>query len=306
MPVRHHLQTLDNRVRGRLALVTGASGGIGEGCARALASEGCDVVIHYSTSKVGRHSSFPCHRKRAFKLGADADGERAEVVASDLRTQYPDQVFATVAANLADRGSARGLVPNVLGQPEISSKHKAISILVANAANGRRIRDVGEIGEDDWDEMMEVNSRSQFVVSKACIEGMRAQSWGRIILIGSIASRGGGINGCHYAASKGALSSMGMNLATLLAPEGITVNVVLRFATRLVLSLELTLSATCLQIQPGMMVPSGMVPTPKGSSWEEGCDMERLRAEDPGLAIATMVPVRRPGNPAEVGNAVNM
>jgi 3-oxoacyl-[acyl-carrier protein] reductase len=52
---------------------------------------------------------------------------------------------------------------------------------------------------------MEVNSRSQFVVTKACLPGMRAQHWGRVILVGSIASTGGGINGCHYAATKGAL-----------------------------------------------------------------------------------------------------
>jgi 3-oxoacyl-[acyl-carrier protein] reductase len=52
---------------------------------------------------------------------------------------------------------------------------------------------------------MEVNARSQFVIVKACLPGMRAQSWGRVILIGSIASKGGGINGCHYAATKGAI-----------------------------------------------------------------------------------------------------
>lgn len=78
-------------------------------------------------------------------------------------------------------------------------------MLVANAAIGRRIRDVRDIEEDDWDEMMEVNARSQFVVTKACVEGMRAQGWGRIVLVGSIASKGGGINGCHYAATKGAI-----------------------------------------------------------------------------------------------------
>lgn len=59
--------------------------------------------------------------------------------------------------------------------------------------------------EEDWDTVMEVNSRSQFVVTKACLPGMRQQSWGRVILIGSISSMGGGINGCHYAATKGAL-----------------------------------------------------------------------------------------------------
>lgn len=101
-----------------------------------------------------------------------------------------------------------------------------MSILVANAGVGRRIRDVADIGEDDWDEMMEINSRSQFVVTKAALAGMRAQKWGRVVLMGSIASRGSGLNGCHYAASKGALTAMGQNLARLVAPEGVTVNIV--------------------------------------------------------------------------------
>lgn len=71
---------------------------------------------------------------------------------------------------------------------------------------GRRIRDIKDIGEDDWDHMLEINSRSQFVVTKACLPAMREQRWGRVILVGSIASKGGGINGCHYAASKGAMT----------------------------------------------------------------------------------------------------
>ena len=54
--------------------------------------------------------------------------------------------------------------------------------------------------------MMEVNSRSQFVVAKACLPGMRKDQWGRVIFIGSIASLGSGLNGCHYAASKGAIT----------------------------------------------------------------------------------------------------
>jgi 3-oxoacyl-[acyl-carrier protein] reductase len=88
----------------------------------------------------------------------------------------------------------------------MGAKHKAISILVANAGIGRRIRDVKDIEEDDWDDIMEVNARSQFVATKACLLGMREQGWGRVIMVGSIASRGGGINGCHYAASKGAMT----------------------------------------------------------------------------------------------------
>lgn len=89
--------------------------------------------------------------------------------------------------------------------PAVAEKHKAISVLVANAGIGRRIRHVKDIEEQDWDDIMEVNARSQFVITKAAVEGMRLQGWGRVILVGSIASRGSGLNGCHYAASKGAL-----------------------------------------------------------------------------------------------------
>ena len=96
-------------------------------------------------------------------------------------------------------------MPNLLQSDAVAAKHKTISILVANAGLGRRIRDVADIGESDWDDIFEVNTRSPFVVVKSAVAGMRAQNWGRIILVGSIASQGKGLNGCHYAASKGAL-----------------------------------------------------------------------------------------------------
>jgi 3-oxoacyl-[acyl-carrier protein] reductase len=131
--------------------------------------------------------------------------QKAESIASELRTLYPSQLFVTVAADLSNREATRSLVPNVLRHEDVVGKHRAISILVANAGLGKRIRDINDIEEDDWDQIMEVNSRSQFVVTKACVAGMRSQGWGRIALVGSIASKGGGINGCHYAATKGAL-----------------------------------------------------------------------------------------------------
>ncbi|KAF5235122.1 hypothetical protein FOXYS1_15669, partial [Fusarium oxysporum] len=197
----YHIRDVDNRVEGRLALVTGASGGIGSAIARALAAEGCDVVLHCNASL-----------------------HKVEALSKELTSAHPGQLFPCVSADLSSRDETRGLVDKVFQDPSISAKHKAVSILVANAGLGRRIRDIQNIEEDDWDSVMEVNARSQFVVVKACLPAMRAQSWGRVILVGSIASTGGGINGCHYAATKGALSSMGKNLSTVLAGEGVTVN----------------------------------------------------------------------------------
>ncbi|KAI5456745.1 hypothetical protein BGZ63DRAFT_475562 [Mariannaea sp. PMI_226] len=256
-----HLNPADNRIHGRLALVTGASGGIGSACARALAAEGCDVVLHYSASQ-----------------------QKAETLASELRGLYPSQLFVTVAADLSDREATRRLVPNILNDEKVAGKHQVISILVANAGVGRRIRDIQNIEEDDWDQVMEVNARSQFVVTKACVSGMRSQRWGRIILVGSISSKGGGINGCHYAATKGALCSMGLNLSAILAPEGINVNVVL----------------------PAMIGSTGMIPEPKATTWKSNADMESLRVSDPGLAIVSDIPLHRLGLPEEVANAAVM
>ncbi|KAJ4144513.1 hypothetical protein LMH87_003394 [Akanthomyces muscarius] len=255
------LNEVDNRVQGRLALVTGASGGIGSGCAKGLAADGCDVALHYSSSK-----------------------DKAEALASELKAQYPTQLFATISADLTSRDATRGLVSSLLALPDVAAKHKAVSILVANAGLGRRIRDIQDIEEMDWDDIMEVNARSQFVVTKAALQGMRQQGWGRVILVGSIASHGGGINGCHYAASKGALCSMGKNLATVLAAEGITVNIV----------------------SPAMIGATGMIPTPKSRTWTKGTDIDALKEQDPGLGIAASVPIHRLGIPEEVASVVSM
>ncbi|ESU17039.1 hypothetical protein FGSG_10337 [Fusarium graminearum PH-1] len=241
------LQPVNNDIKGRLALVTGSSGGIGSTVARALASEGCDIAIHYSSNK-----------------------DKADNLAQELSKTYPSQLFVTVKADLSQRESTRSLVPNLLSQDAVSSKHHAVSILVANAGLGRRIRDVSDIREDDWDEMMEINSRSQFVVTKGCIEGMRKQGWGRVILVGSIAARGSGLNGCHYAASKGALSKHKLTI----------------------------------QVSPAMIGSTGMIPPPKSETWDKGCDLEGLKETDPGLAIATSVPIHRLGCPDEVCNVI--
>lgn len=112
--------------------------------------------------------------------------------------------------------------------------------------------------------------------------------------------------------------SMGLNLATILAPEGVTVNIV-SFPRRL--PHAACVEAHSIQVQPAMIGATGMIPTPKAtcvppflvtveylptrdSTWQSNTDPEELRSTDPGLAIASSVPVHRLGAPEEVANIV--
>lgn len=75
-------------------------------------------------------------------------------------------------------------------------------ILISNAGYGKRIPDVSDILLEEFDYTMNINLRAGFILVKGVVEHMKAQKWGRIIFMSSIAAHGGGINGCrksiHY------------------------------------------------------------------------------------------------------------
>jgi len=181
-------------LQGHIALVTGASRGIGEAIAGVVARAGADVAIGYGHDQEGAE-------RLVRQIGEM--GRRAIAVGGDVGD--PAQVAA-----MADTAE-RELGP--------------IDILVSNAGIGPR-QNLEEITVEDWDRVMNVNLRPAFLLAQRLTPGMRDRGWGRVILISSVAAFTGGIVGPHYATSKAGLIGLMHALAGPLAPYGVTVNAV--------------------------------------------------------------------------------
>ncbi len=179
---------------GRAALVTGASRGIGRAIAMALARAGASVVVNYLSRAVEAEEVAAAIRRL---------GRQALPVQADVR--LPEDV-----RRLVDTGQAE------LGP---------LAILVNNAGVSRP-QPIAEITEQDWDDIVGANLKSSFLVTQACLESMRAQRWGRIINISSVAAHLGGVVGPHYAASKAGMVGLAHYYARVLAKEGITANTI--------------------------------------------------------------------------------
>jgi 3-oxoacyl-[acyl-carrier protein] reductase len=179
---------------GKIALVTGASRGIGRAIAVALAKAGAAVAVNF--------------RSRA----ADAEEVRRQIE-SHGRRAVACQADVSVAAE----------VTRMIQQ--IEKQLGRVAILVNNAGISRP-QPIAEITEQDWDEVLAVNLKSAFLVTQAVLTRMRVARWGRIINLSSVAAQTGGVVGPHYAASKAGIHGLTHSYASLLAKEGITVNAI--------------------------------------------------------------------------------
>ncbi|KAF7168482.1 hypothetical protein CNMCM5623_001513 [Aspergillus felis] len=234
-----------NEVRGRLALITGASGGIGAACARQLAQKGVHLALTYSTNL-----------------------EAMNVLVKELRSSQPAADGADalrISIHQVDVASAEQIQAMFA---EIDKEHgQRPDILVSNAGYGKRIPQVWDISLEEFDFTINVNLRASFILVKGVVDHMREQRWGRIVFMSSIAGYGGGINGCHYAASKGGMTGMMKNLATRLAEYNISVN----------------------DVAPAMIGDTGMIPSAQAIP-----------------EVAAGIPLGRLGTPDEVANVVSM
>lgn len=181
---------------GSIALVTGASSGIGAATAMILADLGAAVAIGYHRNRRGADET----RDRI--VGA---GGRAIAVAADVR--QAGEVRAMVATVTAELGS--------------------IDILVNNAGSLVVRRGIREITEEHLDEILALNLKSAVLASQAVADSMIERAQGAIINVVSIAGHtGGGPGAGAYAASKAALTAYTKSLAKELAPHGVRVNAV--------------------------------------------------------------------------------
>ncbi len=181
-------------LHGKVALVTGASRGIGRAVAAAIARAGADVAVNYYTREKEALETLGLVRET---------GQRGILVQADVsRSSETEKMVHTVEREL--------------GQ---------VQILVNNAGIAVR-KSLYEITEQDWDKVLAVNLKSAFLITQSVFQGMRELRWGRIINISSVAAQTGGITAPPYVASKAGLWGLSHSYAAQLIKDGITVNTV--------------------------------------------------------------------------------
>jgi 3-oxoacyl-[acyl-carrier protein] reductase len=177
---------------GKVALVTGASRGIGRAIARRLGEQGAIVVVA--------------------ARGDHADGTARELAAAGHAAE-------AVKLDVTDQ-EAVGMLPG-----EIITRHGRLDIVVSNAGIARD-QLVMRMKREDWDAVLATNLTATFVLAQAAIRPMLKQRSGRIIAISSVVGQTGNAGQTNYAASKAGLMGFAKALAREVASRGITVNVV--------------------------------------------------------------------------------
>ena len=183
-----------SQLSGRVALVTGASRGIGKAIAIALAEAGADVAVNYRAQAEAAESV--CQTIRAA-------GRKCIAVQADVSLSADvDRLVSTTETQLGP-----------------------VTILVNNAGIARVLAPE-QVTEEIWNEFLRVNLTSVFLVTQRVLPGMRERQWGRIIMLSSIAAQTGGVVGPHYAATKAGILGLTRSYASQLAKEGITANAI--------------------------------------------------------------------------------
>lgn len=180
---------------GRVALITGATTGLGKAMALALGRSGAKVALNYANNVERAESAFAEY---------EASGAAGMLVRADVREE------SEVARMVSE-------VTECLGP---------VDILVANATGSQPQKPIEEYGWDFYQEMLDFFIKSPYLLTRACLPHMKEQRWGRILNIGSEVFDRGVPNFSAYVAAKGGQRGWSRSMAMELAPFGITVNMV--------------------------------------------------------------------------------
>ncbi|SDU84749.1 SDR family NAD(P)-dependent oxidoreductase [Jiangella alkaliphila] len=193
----------EGRLAGRVALVTGASRGIGAAVARAFAAEGASVALGYEP------------RPDMAVL--------AEDLATELRTAGTKAV--ALSADLADPDAVEELVDGA------RAHLGPLDVVVANAALSAQ-SSWRDISVADWDRVFAVNLRGSWLLARAAYPDLVAGGRGSIITVSSVMARTGQAGALHYTASKAGIIGLTRALARESGPDGVRVNAVMPGAIR--------------------------------------------------------------------------
>lgn len=185
---------MDNELRGRVCVITGASRGIGSAIATVFARNGCKVVVNYrSNTEKAQKISEMVERAGGEAMLAQADVSNSDSVAEMFRA--------------------------VIG------RWQKVDVLVNNAgvtADSLLLR----MSDKSWDEVLDTNLRGAFLCTRQALRPMLRQDWGRIVNIASVAGLMGNIGQGNYAASKAGLIGFTKSIAKEVGSHNITVNAV--------------------------------------------------------------------------------
>ncbi|MBI5001258.1 MAG: 3-oxoacyl-ACP reductase FabG [Euryarchaeota archaeon] len=183
-----------SELKGKSALVTGSSRGIGRAAAIALAKEGALVFVNYFNSE-----------------------DKAREVAHLIKSGGGDAV--AIQADVSKPGEVARM------HKEVHDRVEGLDVLVNNAGIHQHLKS-WDLKNEDWDEVIATNLTGVFGCSRAFIPDMIRGKWGRIVNVSSVIAYLGTDHEVHYAASKGGVVSLTKSLALELAPHGIRVNAI--------------------------------------------------------------------------------
>ncbi|KAF8197061.1 NAD-binding protein [Pholiota molesta] len=187
-------------LKGKLALITGCSGGIGRASAIALAKRGCSIAVHYNSSKA-----------KADEVVAElAHLPGVKVIAFQADLSGYEGVHKLHAAVVAE-----------MGHPDILFNNSGVTSKVVGPHG-----DIQDISAEEFESTWRTNAGTSFLLTQKCLPHMLSQKYGRIVFCSSVAAGTGGVIGPHYASSKSALHGLVHWISVRYAKDGVTCNAV--------------------------------------------------------------------------------